>query len=242
MANIALREKRISAHLSQADLAREIREAGFEAGDPNSCTKEIVKRWESGRTRRPQARYLLALEHVFGEPAANLGFDADASVGIDRAQAIAESGLDAVFPLPEPAESYGGRSGIYLSEYGYPSTGRGGTFTSRHYVTVLERGAKLTVKSTPRSKSRLAMALSANGRVLTGTWAEETQVDGRYRGAIYTGALQMIESDEPGPRRFAGQWVGFGKDGDTNVGPWSLTLVDERLTPEAVEQWNREPE
>ena len=79
--------------MSQADLARAIREAGFKAGDPNSCTVTQVKRWERGSTRRPQARYLLALEHVFGEPAANLGFDADVSVGIDRAQAIAESGL-----------------------------------------------------------------------------------------------------------------------------------------------------
>lgn len=242
MANTALREKRIGAHMSQADLARRIREAGFEMGDPNGCTKEIVKRWESGRTRRPQARYLLALEHVFGEPAANLGFDASARYDMDRAQAVEESGLDTVFPLPEPAESYGGRSGIYLSEYQYPSSGRGGTFTGRHYAMLLERGTRLIVRSVPGSKSRLSMDLSVNGRVLTGTWAEQTQVDGYYRGAVYTGAIQMIESDEDGPRRFVGKWVGFGKEGDTNIGPWSLTLVDERLTPNAVEQWTRELE
>lgn len=241
MANTALREKRLGAHLSQEDLARRIREVGFELGDPNSCTKGIVKRWESGRTRRPQPRYLLALEHVFGEPAANLGFDADASYGLDRAQAIAENGLDSVFPLPEPAESYGGRSGIYLSEYGYESTGRG-MQASRHHVIVLERGSRLMVRSVPQSASRVSMDLSVNGRVVTGTWAEQTQVDGYYRGSIYTGAIQMLEDDQPGPRRFAGKWVGFGKDGDTNVGPWSITMVAAELTPEAVDQWSREPE
>ena len=67
-------------------------------------------------------------------------------------------------------------------------------------------------------------------------------MDGYYRGAVYTGALQMLESDEAGPQRFAGKWVGFGKEGDTNVGPWTLTLVDGRLTPEAVERWSGEPE
>lgn len=47
--------------------------------------------------------------------------------------------------------------------------------------------------------------------------------------------------DEDG-RLLAGKWVGFGKDGEINDGPWSLTLVDERVDAEAVERWNRVPE
>jgi hypothetical protein len=27
-----------------------------------------------------------------------------------------------------------------------------------------------------------------------------------------------------------------------NTGPWSLTLVDEHVSEQAVERWNREPE
>jgi len=69
------------------------------------------------------------------EPAANPGSDADIRYGMDRALALAETGLDSAFPLPgRTADRYGQRSGIYLSVYEYPSSGRGGTLTSRHYV------------------------------------------------------------------------------------------------------------
>lgn len=242
MANIALREARRSMNMSQADLARRIREAGFELGDPNGCNKAMIQRWESGKTRRPQARYLLALENVFGQPSANLGFDADIRYGMDRAQVIQETGLDSVLPLPEPAESYGPRTGIYRSVYGYVSSGRGGaSFEGKHYVMVLQRGAKLTVRSVPASNSRLSMDLSASGRVVTGTWAEQTRADGWYRGAVYTGAIQMLE-DEADATRLDGRWLGFGKEGEINDGPWRLELVDDQVTAEAVERWNREPE
>ena len=177
------------------------------------------------------------------EPAANPGSDTDTLYEMDRAQALAETGLDSAFPLPgRTAERYGERSGVYLSVYEYPSSGRGGTFTSRHYVMVVQRGARLAVRSVPASASQLAMDLSVNGRVVTGTWAEQAQAGGRYRGAVYTGAIQLIEDENPGPRRFAGKWVGFGKDGETNTGPWSLTLVDEHVSEQAVERWNQKPE
>ncbi|MGH3188211.1 MAG: helix-turn-helix domain-containing protein [Streptosporangiaceae bacterium] len=237
MANPALREARRRAHLSQTELARRIREAGFSAGDANGCTVRMVQRWESGQTRRPHARYLLALESVLGQPAESLGFDADVRHGIDRARAISEAGLDSLLPLPEPTETYGPRTGIWLSSYTYESSGRGQTFTSRHYVIVLQRGARLMVRSLPASASRLSMDLTVNGHVVTGTWAEETERGGYYRGAVYTGAIQMLEEDDGG--RFAGRWVGFGKENEVNTGPWSLTLVDEHVDAGAVERWDR---
>ena len=92
------------------------------------------------------------------EPAANPGSDADIRYGMDRAQALEETGLDSAFPLPgRTAERYGERSGIYLSVYEYPSSGRDSTFTSKHYVMVVQRGAKLTVRSVPASGSQLSM-------------------------------------------------------------------------------------
>lgn len=74
MANQQLAETRQMAHLSQSDLAREIRLAGWRHGDPNGCTREMVSRWERGTTRCPQPRYLLLLEKVLGRPARYLGF------------------------------------------------------------------------------------------------------------------------------------------------------------------------
>ena len=244
MANVALREARIRAHLSQDQLAGLIREAGFRfghLGNTNGCSVRMVQRWESGETRRPHARYLLALEAVLGQPAENLGFDADVRHGMDRGRALRDAGLDEDLAAPEPAESYGSLSGIWLSDYEYRSSGRGETFHGRHYVMLLQRGGRLMVRSLPASKSRLSMDLSVNGQVATGTWAEQTQADGYYRGAVYTGAIQLLEREDG--RHLTGAWVGFGKEPEEiNTGAWSLTLVDEHVNTKAVERWNRAPE
>jgi transcriptional regulator with XRE-family HTH domain len=237
MANTALREARLRAHLSQGDLARLIRETGFRTGEPNGCTREMVQRWESGKTRRPQGRYLLALENVLGQPADSLGFDADIKYGMDRARTLAEAGLDTMLPLPEPAERYGPLTGIWLSSYDYYSSGRDQTLTSAHHVMLLQRGARLMVRSLPASGSQLSMDLSVNGQVVTGTWTEQTQADGYYRGAVYHGAIQLLQ--EPTGRRMFGKWVGFGRELEVNTGAWTLSLVDDHVDAEAVERWNR---
>jgi transcriptional regulator with XRE-family HTH domain len=243
MANVALREARIGAHMSQDQLAGAIREAGFRfghLGNTSGCTVRMVQRWESGETRRPHARYLLALEAVLGQPIENLGFDADLRHGMDRARALREAGLDADLAAPEPAESYGPLSGIWLSDYEYRSSGRDQAFHGLHYVMLLQRGARVMVRSLPASKSRLSMDLDINGKVATGTWAEQTQADGYYRGAVYTGALQLLQDDDG--QHLAGKWVGFGKEPEeVNTGAWSLALVDQHVDTEAVERWNREP-
>jgi transcriptional regulator with XRE-family HTH domain len=238
MPNVALREARVRAHLSQGELARRIREAGFTSGDTNGCSVRMVQRWESGETRRPRPNYLLALESVLGQPVESLGFDADVRHGMDRALALSEAGLDTVLPLPEPAESYDS-SGIWRSEYQYYSSGRDETYTSRHYVVLLQRGGRLMVRSLPASASQLSMDLGVNGQVITGTWTERTQEGGYYRGAVYTGAIQMLQESA---EHLSGKWVGFGKESEVNTGPWSLTLVDEHVDADAVERWNRAPE
>src|ERR1700677_3734963 len=133
MANTALREARVRAHLSQTDLARRIRELGFRSGDPNGCTRVMVQRWESGKVQRPQPRYLLALENVLGMPSQNLGF-ADAQLGVDRDRALTEAGMNAPFTLPAPGEYSGSLTGIWLSSYDYYSSSRDATFSSKHHV------------------------------------------------------------------------------------------------------------
>jgi transcriptional regulator with XRE-family HTH domain len=237
--NAALRTARIRARMSQDDLARRIREAGFRAGDPNGCTRGMVQRWESGKVHCPQPRYLLALENVLGRPAESLGY-ADAALGVDRARVVADAGLDTPQPLPDRAFYDGEHTGIWLSEYEYRSSSRDGTFTSRHHVTVLHRGALMIVRSVPASASHVQMEMSVNGQVVTGNWTERTRVDGYYAGAVYFGALQVLL--EPTGRRMAGKWVGFGRDMSVNTGAWSLTLVDSGVDEAAYERWNREPE
>jgi hypothetical protein len=159
------------------------------------------------------------------------------SFGMDRERIITEVGLSAGFPAAEVGVACGPLSGIWLSAYEYRSSGRGATYTGKHYVSVMQRGVVLSVCSLPASKSQLAINMSVNGRVATGTWAEQTQGDGYYRGAVYTGALQLIESEDS--QSLTGSWVGFGKEGEVNTGAWSLTLVDADISDAAIERWNR---
>jgi transcriptional regulator with XRE-family HTH domain len=69
--NLALRRAMKLLHLSQEELARRIREDGR---DTNGCNRAMVDRWVRGKTKRPQPRYLRALERVTGLPAASLGY------------------------------------------------------------------------------------------------------------------------------------------------------------------------
>jgi transcriptional regulator with XRE-family HTH domain len=235
-ANVALRDARLTMRLSQTELAERIREAGFRNGEGNACTRGMVQRWESGKIRRPQARYVAALETILGQPAASLGF-ADEAVGLDRGRALSSAGLDEVFPLPDPGVAYGPASGIWRSEYEYPSSSSDDLLASRHYVQVLQRGAQLVVRSVPRSRSGLSMRMEVNGSVVTGLWTERTDASGRYGGALYHGAIQLLA--DPTWHRMGGKWVGFGRDLAVNVGAWTLELVADSLADDVREKWNR---
>lgn len=206
--------------------------------ESNGCTRTTYQRWEAGETK-PQPHYLLALEAVLGQPAANLGFAAD-ELGVDSASVLADTELGALMPLPDPTAEYGPLTAIWLSSYDYESTSRGATFNSKHHVMVLQRGARLTVKSLPASASKLSLDMNVNGQVVTGNWWEQTNEAGYYQGAVYYGAIQML-LDTTG-RRMNGQWVGFGRNMVTKTGPWTLTLVETSVDQAAVERWNREPE
>jgi hypothetical protein len=132
-------------------------------------------------------------------------------------------------------------AGVWLSEYEFESTGRGATFAGRHYVTARRDGDRLLLRSVPASKSKLSIDLEAKGNALLGVWAEETQVDGYYQGITFFGTLTVVT--DPDGRRLHGIWTGGARDGlEVNTGPWSLTLVDDSLSAEALERWNREPE
>ena len=140
-------------------------------------------------------------------------------------------------PWPTPRHSPGPLTGIWLSSYEYESTGRGATFTSHHYVAVVQHGTRLQVRSTPGSRSRLLMDLTANGQVLTGTWTEETNPAGYYKGAVYHGAIQLLL--EPTGRKMTGKWVGFGRDFDLNTGPWTLQLITSTVTEETLKEYSK---
>ena len=237
--NSTLRAVRLSMRMSQDELARAVRQAGERAGEPNTCTKRLVQRWEAGLVTMPRGAYVRALEYVTGQPAENLGFKpADETYGLDRGRAM-DTGGGAWIPLEDP-KAKGPLTGIWLSRYEYESSSRDGTFAGEHYVVVIQHGARVQVRSVPASASRLMMDLSVNGQVVTGTWTEQTDPAGYYQGSVYHGAIQLLL--DPTGHRMTGKWAGFGRDFDVNTGPWTLQLVSADTGKAALEKYDRQPE
>jgi hypothetical protein len=234
--------------MSQDDFARALQAAGQRAGRPNDANKRLVQRWESGAITTPRPTYACALEAVTGLPIGVLGFvpAAHASVADDghgghdttslTGEVSAVAGAQAAQMRPR-----GDYSGVWLSRYEYFSSGRNATFSGAHYVTLLQHGDRLTVRSLPGSAdSSLTMDLTLDGNVLTGTWAEQTDPNSYYRGARYHGSIQMLA--EPTGRRMIGKWVGFGKNMDINTGPWELVFQDASTNKATLQRYNRPPD
>jgi transcriptional regulator with XRE-family HTH domain len=241
MTNNALRAARTALRLSQDEFAHALRDAGLRDGRPNDASKRLVQRWESGKTGTPRAAYARALEMVTGVPIELLGFPAGTdTMVVDDGRGGHDLEVRAPTPASGPArgQSY---SGIWLSRYEYFSSGRESAFTQLHHVLLLQHGDRVTVRSLPGSANSLVtMDLSVDGSVVTGTWVEQTNPDGYYRGARYHGAIQLLA--EPTGRRLSGKWVGFGKDGDVNTGPWTLTFLDANTSKATIAKYDRPPE
>ena len=239
--NTALRAARMGRRMSQDDLARALRTLGL-----TSASKRLVQRWESGTTRMPRPSHASALEKVLGLPIAALGFDMMLQVNDDGyggfdVEPVGQENDPENRPQPRARPNPGNYSGIWLSHYQYYSTGREKVFSTGHYVVVLQHGNHLSVRSLPRSApSSMSMDLDIEGSVATGTWAEDTDPGGYYRGTRYHGAIQLLI--EPTGARLAGKWIGFGKNFDVNSGPWELVLQTPDTTKATMQEYDRPPD
>jgi len=122
-------------------------------------------------------------------------------------------------------------SGIWRSTYRYTSSSRKGEFENEHFVRAHQKGNQLVFESVSKAnKSYLVVRLSLDGDIATGSWQEDTERYGYYKGAIYHGAIQLTISKDR--RKFTGKWVGFGKDMELNVGPWEFIYVGEKVPEE----------
>ncbi|MDI6098071.1 XRE family transcriptional regulator [Actinoplanes sp. NEAU-A12] len=237
--NNALRAVRLSMRLSQDEFAERMRQAGAE-----STTKRTVQRYESGEIAQPRPASARALEVVTRLPIQSLGFpaDVDAMVVDDGRGGHDLEVRGTTLPTQAgPARSNGGYSGVWLSRYQYFSSGRNDTYTGQHHVVLLQHGDRVTVRSLHGgNKSLLTMDLVVDGNVITGTWVEETDPTGYYRGGRYHGAIQLLA--EPTGRRLTGKWVGFGKEMDINTGPWELSFLDASTSKATLTKYAEEPE
>ncbi len=145
--------------------------------------------------------------------------------------------LLATSPVSSPSTAHRSYEGVWFSRYQYYSSGREESFAGQHFVVLLQHGDRLTARSLPGSaSSSLSLDLTVDGAVITGTWVEQTDPAGYYRGARYHGAIQLLA--EPTGRRMAGKWVGFGKDMDVNTGPWELVFRDASTSKATLDRYN----
>ncbi|WP_320068411.1 XRE family transcriptional regulator [Micromonospora sp. RTGN7] len=247
--NTALRAVRAGMRMSQDDFARALQAAGHRAGEPNDANKRLVQRWESGAIAAPRPVYARALEIVTGLPISLLGFASmpdghvadDQHGGHDLASPMSSLATPTPTPTPRPTAGHRSHEGVWLSRYQYHSSGREKSFAGQHFVVVLQHGDRLTARSLPGSAaSSLSLDLTVDGAVVTGTWVEQTDPAGYYRGARYHGAIQLLA--EPTGRRLAGKWVGFGKDMDVNTGPWELIFRDASTSKATLDRYNTSAE
>jgi transcriptional regulator with XRE-family HTH domain len=239
--NTTLQAVRKSMRLSQDEFARALQKAGLKAGRPNDAGKRLVQRWESGEIASPRPVYARALEAVTGLPIESLGFPAGVdAIVIEDGRGGHDLEVRPAGPSPAGSARQGNYSGVWLSRYEFYSSGRNEHFIYQHYVVVLQHGDRLNVRSLPGSNpSTVTLELTIDGSVATGTWVEQTESEGYYRGARYYGAIQLLL--EPSGRRLAGKWVGFGSSMDVNTGPWSFTFVDGSTSKVTLDRYNRPP-
>ena len=122
--------------------------------------------------------------------------------------------------------------GIWKSSYKYPSSGRSQELEGQHYVRAHRKENHLVFESAAEtSKSYLVIRLSIEDNIATGSWQEQTDPHGYYKGITYYGALQLVVSSDG--KKMTGKWVGFSKDMDVNVGSWELAYIGKSL-PESV--------
>ncbi len=117
-------------------------------------------------------------------------------------------------------------SGDWQSFYRYPSSGRGGAeFWSQHVLRAVQSGDALRLESLPDSKSRVVieLAIGLDGHA-SGTWAETTDPTGYYKGAVYSGTIELTIT--PAADKMSGVWRGKGKDGEMNSDVWELTKIN----------------
>ena len=72
--NHTLRAVRTALRISQSEFASAIRHAGEALGEPNTCNKRLVQKWESGEHAVCRPNYRRALQSATRTPYAQLGF------------------------------------------------------------------------------------------------------------------------------------------------------------------------
>lgn len=123
-------------------------------------------------------------------------------------------------------------SGKWKCRHWYPSNNHDGDDVDEHIMNASQTGNRITMACTPvKGKSYLTVRLNVEHDLATGAWQETTTQESEFKGITYSGAMQLIVSDDG--QRMDGKWVGIGRekldDGSYEpriyTGKWELVRV-----------------
>ncbi len=127
--NQTLRAIRLALRMSQSELATAVRHAGNVLGEPNTCNKRLIQKWESGEHTECRPNYKRALQAVTRTPYEQLGFSGspaplpDAPLMTGRLAGVINQRVAADQPLPGLAGEPGDRLRFALERPGSADTG-----------------------------------------------------------------------------------------------------------------------
>jgi hypothetical protein len=102
-------------------------------------------------------------------------------------------------------------SGEWECRYWYPSNDHDGEDVSEYVMNAHQKDRRLTMTSQPtKDGSYMTVRLSIEDGLATGAWQESTAPMGNFKGMVYSGAMQLIISDDD--RSMDGKWVGIGRE------------------------------
>jgi hypothetical protein len=115
-------------------------------------------------------------------------------------------------------------AGIWYCGYWYPSNQHEGEDVSEYYAKAYQRNNELILESLPNpSGAYIIVKLVIDGDLATGFWEESTALAGEFEGVVYSGAVQLLVSNDD--KHMDGQWVGIGQeDGKRQIytGRWEM--------------------
>jgi len=102
-------------------------------------------------------------------------------------------------------------SGRWKCTYWFPSNKIIGEEPSEYEMQAYQDGTSVVLESIPNEEgSYMFVRLIIDNDVATGNWHETTSPTGDFKGAIYSGAGQLVINPET--RFMEGKWTGAGYD------------------------------
>lgn len=116
-------------------------------------------------------------------------------------------------------------SGVWRSTFGYVNKLEPEGGTSEYDVKIYKTGNQLVVQSIPSPLENYFVArLTLNDQFLTGSWQEQAQPKGTYKGQVYNG-VGMLKIDASG-KAMRGKIVEYNNDMEIIAGDWELTRTN----------------